>query len=707
MKYFDFFFLNQCCDFSTAIHRCVLTKRKTVLPSSYLTSRPRHEKIAPLMLRLCSLLTLVYSLFVINAVAQVGFYNPQLPQPGAPAYGGPGAGAVGSVLSGVSTRGVEGGASIVVSVFDDVDTHLDRQAAVKLYDEARKVAIWQATEDTSSATTFGDLAFGKYELEISAVGYLTAHKEIQLDSVLRPAQVQIILRRDPAAVELTAADAALPAKASKETRRGIADLKSGKLKDAQKQLDAAYKIVPSNAQVNFLLGYVSFQQSNFAQAQTYLSKASTLDPHNIQALDLLGRLYLLRKDYAAAQTILEQAVATDPENWMAHNLLGDVYLNQHDYNNAVVQSDLAIEQGKRAAGSSQIVRGEALADLGRDKEAIQALQAFLQSEPESPSAQQAHQLISTIEQRASKAQPVSVQPATKSEASGADPVLAAGVPGLSLKGWAPPGVDDTRPPVAAGVACPYQDVIEKSGERVKQLVDNVARFSAIEDLLHERLDNAGNPITRETRKFDYVVAISQRKSGLLSVDEFRSGRYGVSDLPDQIVTNGLPTLALVFHPDMRDDFQMTCEGLGSLHGQATWLIHFRQREDRPMRVQSYLVGTEVYPVELKGRAWISADNFQILRVESELDKAIPRIQLRSEHQIAEYGPVKFNGKDVELWLPKSAELYLDFGHHLYYRRHSFDHFMLFSVDSTDAVHEATGKHGPGSTFPRKRKKWHA
>jgi hypothetical protein len=36
---------------------------------------------------------------------------------------------------------------------------------------------------------------------------------------------------------------------------------------------------------------------------------------------------------------------------------------------------------------------------------------------------------------------------------------------------------------------------------------------------------------------------------------------------------------------MRDNFEMTCEGLGRWHEQAAWLVHFKQREDRPARFQ--------------------------------------------------------------------------------------------------------------------------
>jgi hypothetical protein len=182
----------------------------------------------------------------------------------------------------------------------------------------------------------------------------------------------------------------------------------------------------------------------------------------------------------------------------------------------------------------------------------------------------------------------------------------------------------------------------------------------------------------------------------LEVSEYRSERSGLADFPDQIASNGFVSLALVFHPAMRDNFQMTCEGLGDWHGQSTWLVRFTQRGDRPNRFHSYVVGGSVYPVGLKGRAWIKTDKFQIVRMESELIGPAPIIQLLTEHQIVEYGPVLFEKKNEELWLPRSAELYFDFRKRRYFRRHSFDHFMLFSVDSAEKRNEPRESSSPAS-----------
>ena len=128
---------------------------------------------------------------------------------------------------------------------------------------------------------------------------------------------------------------------------------------------------------------------------------------------------------------------------------------------------------------------------------------------------------------------------------------------------------------------------------------------------------------------------------------------------------------------------MTCEGLGDWHGQTTWLVHFRQRQDRPNRMHSYRIGDQEYSVDLKGRAWITPDKFQIVRIESEMVNPMPAIRLLSEHEVVEYGPIPFPSKNTSLWLPKSAEIYFDFRKHRYYRRHSFDHYMLYSVDTQE------------------------
>ena len=564
--------------------------------------------------------------------------------------------------------------NLVITVMGGAKSHLDRQSVIALHDLKRNTTVWQTTSSESKAI-FYDLDFGEYDIEVSAVGYKTEHKHAQISFAIQGVNVEVTLQKDPAAADLNATDDVIPPKQRKDAARAVYALKSGNLKQAQKRLDKVYSAAPSSAQLNFLYGYLYLQQGNLEKAESYLSRAATLDPRIVQTLTWLGRVQLQRQQYDEARKSLEQAVAANPEYWLAHNFLAAVYLKQKEYEKAQKQAQIAIDEGKTAASSAYLVLGQAFANVGRDREGIDALKTFLKNNPNDPMTAQAQGLIAKIKDRDNNTSQNGQMEIA------ADLALPTSQPTLALSAWGPPGVDEIKPSVAPDVACPFDEVIEKSGERVKQLIDNVSRFSATEDLLHEQLDQYGNPITKETRKFDYVAAISESPQGFFDIDENRKVRYGITDLPDHIVTHGFVSLALIFHPDVRRDFLMTCEGLGQWKGQATWVVYFRHRDDAPSRLEAYQVGQSTYAVKMKGRAWITADTFQVVRIESELMNSVP--QLTVQHQIAEYGPVHFNRKNVDLWLPQSVDLYLELNKHRYYRRHSFDHYMLFSVASDE------------------------
>ncbi len=583
-----------------------------------------------------------------------------------------------------TTRGFEsrgGGTNIILMVYaENSKTKLDRQSVVKLGNQTTQTVSYQTTNDQSECT-FGDVPFGHYEVEVTAVGYLPGHKEMQVISSTATLNLEIVLQRDPTALKLDVAEG-LPAKARKDTKHGVSALKSGNLKQAQRWLDAAYQVAPDNSDINFLMGYLQFQRKDFSRAHSFLDAAASLNPRDVQSLTLLGRLDLQKEDYVSAGATLEKAVAADSEYWMAHDLLAGTYLKQRKYEEARQQAELALDKGKGGAASARLVLGQALVNLGQKQQGIDALKTYLKDSPKSPTAPQVSTLIAELEARDFNAAPGTGATAPRPLA-GVDPLFAAPELSFSMKPWQPPGIDETSLSMVAGVSCPLANVIEMSGARVQELVTDVSRIAAIEHLLHEQVDEVGNPTTRQTRDFNYVASISAAQPGYLAVDEYRAEHLGLSDFPDQISSSGFATLALVFHPEMRDNFEMVCEGQGDWHGQAVWLVHFRQREDRPARIHDYKLGAETYAVKLKGRAWITTDKFQIVRIESELVSPMKPIQLLSEHQIVEYGPIPFEKKGIQLWLPKTAEIYFDFRKHRYYRRHSFDHYMLFSVGTEE------------------------
>ena len=559
---------------------------------------------------------------------------------------------------------------------------------------ANHIGVFQTIEGDEDGV-FINLAFGNYEIEVSALGYLSARQDVQSVSTIHPQPIDIVLQRDPSAINLDVAPGIISLKARKEAQHAVSLLKVGDFAEAQKHLATAYRLAPSNSDINFLLGYLYFQRRDYAQAGSYLTAAASLSPHNARALLLLGRTDLAQENYPAARSALEQAVLADDDNWLPHNLLADAYLQQKDYGKARNEAQIAITKGQRdgktSASPADVVLGQALIGLGRNQEAIQALEVFLKDSPQNPLVYQVHSLVAELKKSSSSYTSVGATNGSDIDTSRADPLGAVPEPALTTQTWRPPDVDDAKPTLSPGVVCPAAQVIDESGKRVQELVRDLARFAANEELFHQSIDAFGFATHTETREYDYVATVSEPEPGAVFIEEYRSDKSAQEGYPDAIASTGFIALALVFHPDMQKDFDLDCEGQADWRGQTSWLVHFRQRHDRRNRMHGYSLGGQGFPVDLKGRAWITADKFQIVRIEADMVKPMPEIQLLSEHQNVEYGPVPFPKKNTTLWLPKTAEIYFDFRKHRYFRRHAFDHFMLFSVDTDQKEKMPTAK----------------
>jgi hypothetical protein len=245
----------------------------------------------------------------------------------------------------------------------------------------------------------------------------------------------------------------------------------------------------------------------------------------------------------------------------------------------------------------------------------------------------------------------------------------------------PPGIDEVVPKVLPGVSCDLPVVLHGVGERMTQLVSNLEKFSATEHIEHFRVDNSGILRARETRSFEYVVLVLQNPVQGFQLDEYRNGSTDPHQFPAQIATEALPVMALIFHPLMVSDFKLTCEGLGESAGRPAWQARFEQRQDRPNRIRYYKINDNYYPVGLKGRAWIDAGTYQVLRLETDLIQPVKGIELARERLSIEYAQVQFHSHDLQLWLPQTAELYWERHGRQYFRRHEFSDFKIFSVDT--------------------------
>jgi tetratricopeptide (TPR) repeat protein len=481
----------------------------------------------------------------------------------------------------------------------------------------------------------------------------------------------------------------LAPKLQKELGKALQALRDNKLPEAHKHLDAVYRVAPTDAETNFLLGVYSSQMNEWVQAKSSFENVLSLSPNHLGALLALGAVLVHEQKLDEAARYFVRAVAAEPTSWRAHAALADVYMRQGSLDDSIREAERALELGHGREENVLLLLARALQLSGDEQQAARVFQTYRQTHDKDVSTEKLFMRL-----------PNGFPEPDYSDVLAALPSVVPSQTAMSLlsSNWMPPDIDEIVPPVEAGVSCNLDEILTRSGQRVQEFIGSVDQFTATEAVVHESINKFGLASHLTKFEFDYLVSIKENRPGLLSVDEYRNFHYRAADFPDGIATTGLAALMLIFHPYYAEDFSMTCEGLAHSKGQRVWQVYFRQRPDKPSVIRSYQVGGpqgRVYAVSLKGRAWIATDTFQILRMETDIVKPLPQIRLVADRAAIEYGPVHFQTRNLDLWLPQTAEVFYDWKGRRSHRRHSFGNYLLYSVDDKQQITNPSAT-APGS-----------
>jgi tetratricopeptide (TPR) repeat protein len=565
--------------------------------------------------------------------------------------------------------------------------HFSGLARVRLLTPYGVEAV-EGSVDISGHTSIQGLIPGSYIVEASAAGFVDVRETVVLET--KWSQVTVLLTMKPEETDKPSSNKLAPPilapNARKELEKGLEAFRGKDFAQARKHFEKALAVAPGNPDVQFLMGVLELQEKNVAAAKEHLQKAIQIFPNHIRSLETLGEIYSSEGKVNEALPLLEKGVSLEEGSWRAHWKLGQAYLQANEPKKALEQAEHAIGLGKSKAGSAHILKAEALADLGEREEADKTLDRFLIEEPNDPTSAKARALQSQLKQEGLRAEGSKSLPLQIPE--GLSEVADLRPPVTRSKGslWAKPGIDEVVPQVAPNVSCSTSQVLAGVGMQAVKLMESLERFAAVEQVTHFTVDKAGELRSPQRRSYEYVVVLLPSKNGVIRVEEYRDGSLDPNLFPAHIATEGLPAMALIFHPQLASDFNFVCEGLGSIGGKPAWQVHFQQKKDRPSRIRAYVIQGNYHSVALKGRAWIDAGTHQVVRLESELVHPLPEIHLRQEHLSIEYAPVKFHSKDVQLWLPQSADLFVEEDKLAFYRTHTFSNFQLFSVGMDQKVY---------------------
>jgi len=88
---------------------------------------------------------------------------------------------------------------------------------------------------------------------------------------------------------------------------------------------------------------------------------------------------------------------------------------------------------------------------------------------------------------------------------------------------------------------------------------------------------------------------------------------------------------------------------------------------------------------VQGLAWIDSQNYQILRLRTDLLKALPEVALKRQTTEISFSEVHFKSITAGFWLPREVAVTVDWHGKVLRNDHEYSDFKIFNVDSTQKI----------------------
>jgi tetratricopeptide (TPR) repeat protein len=641
---------------------------------------------------------------------------------------GPAARAQGGVRStGAGSAPPQGGGlpadmlvTVVVSVREFGGAPLQGNAVVKLSSDFSGVHLTAPTQDAGNAT-FPPVRAGDYQIEVSCAGYKTKTEPASVMPSYTSYNVYVYVQSESAADSMGPApnSTTMSPKLQSEIDKGVTKMRRQQYDEARQHFEKAAKMAPGNPDVQYMSGMLEYYQQHYDLARTKLETAISINPNHERALVTLGEIQLREKQAPQAVQTLEKAYLVNGADWRTHYLLAFAYADENNLAKAETHAQRAADLGgKEHSPQARVLLGRILSSEGKSKEARNAFDAVIRDFPADPAAKDAKSGLVALDKspeppaanlvpastssapNASLASPNASAASINSSAENSSGASAgnsssaaanavpqpAPAPPVSIRPWAPPDVDAKEYVVASDVACSLDTVLQRTQTRTMKQIANFEKFVATEHIEHQDIDAYGNPGLIKSKDFTYLVFIRKAKTGSIFLDEERDGGENLNQFPTSLASHGLVGLGVfLFDPEYQNDVTYRCEGLSEWRGQAAWEIRFEQKRDVESRLMTWRNNHGVFPVAIKGRAWISSNTYDVLHLETDLRDPISQIELDRDHFSIDYGPVKFDHGATSLWLPWYAEMYMQLHGKRYHHRHTLTNYALFSVDTEHQI----------------------
>ncbi len=426
----------------------------------------------------------------------------------------------------------------------------------------------------------------------------------------------------------------------------LAQLSAGSISSANQQFAELDKLTSSEkasgerATVFYVAGVFETWRHEDKNAVGFFLKALEIQPSDPVVLLELGRTLIFEKNWEPAEQYL----------------------------------DKAIQSG--APPEARILRARALLEEGDPDSADAEMRAYLGKKNPRELPPAARMVYVDLHQRLelksfSKVNSVVTQPFGE---------LVKAMP--ELQGMEPASNQDELPPI-----------LQKVGENVAAFFRDFPSTISLEEIRVENLRPNGKVKGWFDEKSNYLLLARPEKWGL-GLTEYRASPAGKEaqavPLPDGFMrTKGFASASVVFHPGCQSGAAFRYLGRQTMDGRETFVLAFAQLPETAKMIGLFIVDGVSEPELTQGVAWADTQNYQIIRMRTDLLKALQKVRLIRQTTQIQYAPVQFKNKPAGLWLPQVVTVTVQWKGRTFRNSHRYSDFKLFNVATEEKRKQAS------------------
>lgn len=228
------------------------------------------------------------------------------------------------------------------------------------------------------------------------------------------------------------------------------------------------------------------------------------------------------------------------------------------------------------------------------------------------------------------------------------------------------------------------DALDPVAMAQKQIIAFLAQLADLhctETVTQEKLKGKGHVTASERDQFDYLIMMSGN-SDAFELNESRvvgkETDHKRISMP-MLVTNGMSTALLVFHPYYSSGFEFHLLPQELVDGRPAIPIHFTHIPGRRTPIALALRGRE-FPLDIEGTAWLDEATKQVVKIEAALEHDMSDIGLKSLAIQVDYKPQMVGGHLSSINLPTDAVVEVITPRQHWRNKHVFSNYKIFSTD---------------------------